>query len=801
MVGAGSTTDEREVDRDLRLHLMGRLPSAMLAGLLPRLASGPAEAVARYIHRWAKEQTGPATFREYLSAGFRRVVALSAHAPLEASREPTFFREVADAVLAGVPSEQQDALSRDFAQLLGARGRAPAPSPTPVPALPAASPRRLTLILDRLDSSPANRGGRPSPELVGEAVLTAILAATSTVELERSLQDLQRRGLVRGTDELFRVLVQALPPWPLPDLTARTAPAVTALERLVSLAPDPTQIADRFYELVEAGAGTFSRGALDRAELVFNVAERLLDRGVVEARAVEPLRAGGHERLDLERLRRLLEGEDRREVPRSLLRFYRVFDPAALLDKLRREPTRQRRSLLLAFLEAHGAEGRQAAFDRLSRRPEDQQDVFLLRNLVHILRRIPGDRSPWMPAREVARVVRFLVPENPPFLVREVLAYLAEKRHPLAEQVLVQFVRTLEEALLSGSPEGESAERAQWLAYLDETCAALARHRTPGAWGAVIDHGLRTESELGHPVTRLAGLAAESLASQPALAARLVAAARNEIPWGLLARPTAAQSERLRHLVVALADTRTSEVQELLETLVERFPDEDFGRRAAQTLAAAGADGAGGFDPSAGAMLSGDLRVFGLPTLLQNLADSRVTGVMRLLDARGRSLATLEFAAGRLAGAHYGGLDGPEVVYQFLERPLRATFVFAPSVAEQPADAKSSKDVTGLLLEGFRRHDELRRAAVIVPDDARLEATDRPPRAVTGEEDIGLVISVWESVVAGATPLECEKTLAADAYRIRRCLAEWVEDGALRVRPPTPGPREGARPAGGPRRS
>jgi hypothetical protein len=125
------------------------------------------------------------------------------------------------------------------------------------------------------------------------------------------------------------VLVQALPPWPLPDLTARTAPAVSALERLVSLAPDSNQARERFYELVEAGAETFNRGVLERAELVFSVAERLLDRGVVEAGAVEPLRAGGHERLDLERLRRLLEGEDQREVPRSLLRFYRVFDPAA----------------------------------------------------------------------------------------------------------------------------------------------------------------------------------------------------------------------------------------------------------------------------------------------------------------------------------------------------------------------------------------------------------------------------------------------------------------------------------------
>jgi hypothetical protein len=784
MVNGEPVADEREADRELRLHLMGRLPSERLAGLLPRLAALPAEKVARDIRTWARGQSGPATFREYLSAGLRRLLALAAHAPAEADRWRAFSREVADALLAGVPPEEREPLSRDVAQLMGA-GR-PVRAPGPASAAPAASPRRLTLILDRLDSSAAERGHAPSSALLGEAVLTAALASSSAAELEGNLQDLRRRGLFRGTDDLFRVLVQALPPWPLPDLTARTAPAVGALERLVSLAPDPGQAKDRFYELVEAGASTFNRGELDRAELVFSVAERLLDRGVIEVQAVEALRAGGHERLDLERLRRLLEGEDRREVPRSLLRFYRVFDPAALLDKLRREPARHRRRLLLAFLEAHGADGRLAAFERLGHRLEDQQDVFLGRNLIHLLRRIPGDRSPWMPGRELGRVVRFLVPENPPFLVREVLAYLAEKRQPVAEQALRQFVTTLEEALLSELSGRGSAEREQWLAYLDETCAALVQHGTPGAWQAVVDHGLRTEPELGRPAARLAVLGARNLSAQPVLVARLVAAAVAELPRKLLARPTAAQSERLRHLVAALADTRTPEVQELLEALAGRFPDEDFGRRAARTLAAAGAEGAGGFDAAAGATLSGDLRVFGLPTLLQSLADSHVTGVLRLLDGRGRSLATMEFERGRLAAARYGRVEGAEVVYQLLERPLRATFVFVPRAAElaaadAPRNGGAPKDVTALLLEGLRRHDELRRAAVIVPDDARLQTTDRPPRAVTGEDDIDLVISLWEKVVAGMTPQECERTLAADAYRVRRCLVDWVEDGALRL--------------------
>jgi hypothetical protein len=210
MENGDRSAEEREVDRELRLHLMGRLPADRLAGLLPRLAAGSAKDVARDIRAWARGQTGPATFREYLSAGFRRLLALAAHATVDADRRRAFFREVADALIEGVPSDAREALSRDVAQLLSA-GR-PAPPSAPASAAPAASPRRLTLILDRLDSSAVERGHGLASALLGEAVLTAALASSSAVELEGNLQDLRRRGLFRGTDELFRVLCRRCRP-------------------------------------------------------------------------------------------------------------------------------------------------------------------------------------------------------------------------------------------------------------------------------------------------------------------------------------------------------------------------------------------------------------------------------------------------------------------------------------------------------------------------------------------------------------------------------------------------------------
>jgi Domain of unknown function (DUF4388) len=776
-----STAHGQEALSDLRRYLSHRLPPETLTDFLPRLAMCPPERVAGEIHEWARHQTGTARRAESLSLALRRFLALQTLGAAGRRHAP-FVREVADAVQAQASSpEARDRLAAELevAPLADDGARAePLAAPPPVPAT---NPRPLTEILDRLDgSSPAGRNHKPQSELTREAVLKAIVGASEAPELETALEDLRRHGVVRGTADVFRLLVEMLPPSPQPDFTTRTAPSVTAIERLVAWAPDPGQASRRVHELVAAGVAAFNHGALERAGLVFAVVEHLLDRQVVEAAQVELLRAGGHEHLDLERLRRLLEGHDQREIPRALLRFFRVFDPEALLDKLRHEPVRHRRGLLLAFLEAHERDGRSAAFERLGRPAGGGPDVFLLRNLIHLLRRIPGEDSPWLPERELARVVRLLVPESPPLLVREVLAYLAEKRHPVAEQVLVAFVTTLEEALLSSPPGTGEAERAQWGSHLDDAAQALARYGTPRAWERLTDHGLRTEPALGPTGARLAALGAEDLSSDPRLVSRLVAAARAEIPRGMLARPSPEQSRRLASLVDALASTRTGDVQELLETLAERFSDEDVGQKAARVLAASAVGGH--VFPTAGASLSGDLRIFGLPTLLQNLGDSGVTGVLRLLDGRGRRAATIELERGRLVDARYGRLAGPEVVYQLIERPFRGTFAFVPGAPPAHGDLVGLPEPMQLLLEGLRRHDELRCASMIVPDDARLETTGLAPQAAPGEEDIDFVTALWEQVAAGSSPRDCEPVLAADAYRIRRCLAHWVEQGTLRLR-------------------
>jgi hypothetical protein len=555
------------------------------------------------------------------------------------------------------------------------------------------------------------------------------------------------------------------------------APALEAMESLVTHAASGEDAARRFDELVDAGVAAFNQGALARAGAVFALAGRLLDDGAVDPGRVESLRTG-HERLDPERLRRVLDGQERDGLARGLLRLFRVFDPEAVLDRLGLEPERERRGLLLAFLEAHGARGRQAACDRLRSGVVEPVDAYLARNLVRLLRRIPPDGDPAPGAPELARVVRLLVPENPPLLVREVLAYLTETRHAVAEQVLARFLSTLEEILLAPPAGAGEDAREKWLSHLDETAAALARHGSPRARAVLVEHGLRTEPELGGAAERLSALGRFDLSGQPELVGRLLGACRAELPSGFFARPGVGQSRRLLGLVSALAGSvQVPGVRETLELVAARFSEEEFGRRAAAALKAPLEERLA--DSRTRASLSGSLTVFGLPTLLQSLADQRLSGELTVLDPDGSGVATLGMDRGQLCHARHGALRGADAVYQLLERPVRGSFFFVDR-SHEGEKARPLPPMTALLLEGLRRQDELRRAVAVVPDDARLVPTGRAPRAAPGEDDIDLLTTVWEKAVGGATPRDCEGGLAFDAYRVRRCLARWVEEGALR---------------------
>jgi hypothetical protein len=240
------------------------------------------------------------------------------------------------------------------------------------------------------------------------------------------------------------------------------------------------------------------------------------------------------------------------------------------------------------------------------------------------------------------------------------------------------------------------------------------------------------------------------------------------------------KGENVISLIQSLRGTRVAEVWEAFQGISTRYPNESFGQAAAQALQALSE--APPSRPPITAALSGDLEVFGMPNLLQNMADNRATGTLTLFDAEGHVVATLVLERGGLRSAQHGLLRNAEAVYQLVERPFPGQFAFvSPRDAPAEADGAGTLEVAPILLEGLRRYDELRAARALVPDETNLRPTGTVPPVHPDEPNEALVESIWDAVRSGMTANACERKFPVDSYRIRRLLAYWIEKGALKV--------------------
>ena len=400
-------------------------------------------------------------------------------------------------------------------------------------------------------------------------------------------------------------------------------------------------------------------------------------------------------------------------------------------------------------------------------------DAFAPMNLVYLLRAIPRPDDVAV-EEEIQIVTKAPGRTSPTPLVKQVIAYLSFTKHDKAERALVTFLRVFETMLLQ--PETAAYPAPEVEVLLDRTCVALARYGTPRAWKALVDHGLNAEARLGQTLKRLAEAgASQNLAASPEIVGRLITALQAELPRGVLGFKRK-NDERVAFLIQALSGTPTPGVLQALQELADRYSGQKIGEDAARALATLKAAAK---PPERGAGLSGDLELFGLPDVLQTLSNSQVTGVLTLMNTNGVAEAAVLFEGGLFRGGHFRAIQGAEAVYQVFERPFRGTFAFvARSLAgERLVDPRA---VIDLILEGVRRHDELKIAATLVPDNAVLSPTGAAWKSLE-DENPQFAAQVWETITAGITPAACESQWAADTYRIRRLLAHWVEQGALRL--------------------
>ena len=221
----------------------------------------------------------------------------------------------------------------------------------------------------------------------------------------------------------------------------------------------------------------------------------------------------------------------------------------------------------------------------------------------------------------------------------------------------------------------------------------------------------------------------------------------------------------------------------VLSDVTSRFSDQPFAEAADAALQKMGQPVTRKKPPEINdsVTLSGDLALFGLPNVLQNLADTKVTGAVKILAEDGGELAEIRLAEGDLISAAVGKLKDDVAVYQLLERPVAGRFVFVneENLEVDHASPAGSMAMMSLLLEGMRRYDEFNRALSLVPDDTRYKSTGKKPSDVKEDSDPKLAKVVWGQAVRGVPPNACEAELEVDCFRVRRLYEHWVTEGSL----------------------
>ena len=811
MISAGATpnAEVREALSELQLYLSDTLPPLIVADSIRLLLEDP-NRVATEIHAWSTSQYRSGTeipISDYLFHAVKKIHLMGEFRLVP--REPFvhFLVALKRQVVSYCPAEDRELLQVNMDRL--GEGTTAFSSPVEVIFRQAGAERRsakdapeagssaqafrgiqrFALLLERLGRE-VGAAGDPSAlrssALTEQVVAAAARNSRDTQELEQSLQRLKELGIDVGTGDLFKALGQSLPGWVLPETVSAATPehsSLKAMHRIVAQAADPAEGAQRFQQMVKTATDRFNEGSLAQAVAMLDLAERIIAEKEIDPGSAELIRRRGNEALDLERLRKYAESPDQHSQLRRVLNFFLELTPEGLLAELRRELKREKRRLLLLLLEIHGAPARAAAFEKLKPSRIQQvtdQDWYFRRNLLYLLRRIPRPEGPM--EEEVDIIIRHTELRFPTPMLKEAIANLGQLKHDRSEQALGGMLRDIEAILLK--PGENPYDSKELRLILDRVVAGLARFGTPGARRAVVEHALKRKTELGDTMSRLTELAGQDLSEDPQTVEKLIASLKSNLPFKLLGLVLHQNDQNLVYTVESLSSTPLPAVRQAFEDSLKRFPDLSVARLINKALA--------GFDQAPQAVvetpvasLTGDLEIFGLPALLQSLAESSLSGALSLKNPNGESFALMLLKGGKLLSCQTGALQGDEAFYQLLERPQPGTFFFSRQADRGAKESATREAPTGLReilplsLEGMRRYDEFQQARAIVPDDVPLTATSVKATPHPDESDGILLRDLWMTASKGATPLECEASVAADCFRIRRLLVHWVESGAL----------------------
>ncbi len=819
--GTGTSQPEippavREAVYEFHRYLSDDLAPMMAVDAVEMLLQIPAPYMASTIQSWIggqfRGQGANVAVSDYLFHAFKKLHQMMEYELIDHAKLAPFLAELEPLLIEMCPEADRSFLRDNLARVeegTGASTVAPVQNlhrqaggtatPQSAPIASAAAPatasgpavgvpvdvahgmRRFSLLLDRLAHVP----GSPGAVEIAPALAAAAAKARTDEDFERSIGELRSVGVDASMDKVFQQLCRAIPGWSVstaaPDGKSFVLPesqSVKAMHRIIAMAQSPEEGAKRFDEMLQAAVEQFNTGSLARAAAMIDLARRIVDEQRIRPETLEAIRRRAQDALAVEQLREHAEKPEKHELLRRVLTFFPGYTARGLLAALYNEPRRDKRRLCLGLLEAHGLEAREASLDKLAEfaeNPGADPHGYYMRNLVYLLRRIapPGPQSD----REVGLILGLTAWSQPMLIVREAVASLGSVKHDKAEELLIARLQEAEQMLAHGHAQGKDPADLQ--GALDWIVSALARRGTSDARRAVVDHAFERHPALGDTLARIEELQTQDLGDDRPLVDRLVRALRGELPSRVLGLVVGKNPKAATHLIRALSHTSTPEVRQLLEEIGQRYAGQPIGAEATKATTTLGAASRATKD-EASTSLTGDVELFGLPNLLQSLADSHVTGVLTLSNRECETTGTLGFVDGLVVSGQVGPLSGEAAFYQLFEKPVPGNFVFRRRGAV-PASGEPF-EVMPAILESLRRYDELQVAQAVVPDDGTYRTTERKPVPLADETDLVLSRTVWLRASSGATPGQVEREIAVDAFRVRRLYAHWLEAGCLAPR-------------------
>jgi hypothetical protein len=656
----------------------------------------------------------------------------------------------------------------------------PAPlTPVVVDDEDAQASRRLSLILERLGSARTDSGqlaAPADPQAVAQMLTMAAASSKNGQQFNDYMEQIRPLAGAAGGN-VFVILGGAMPSWDIPHLPGTQKPPsqIGAMERIIDLA-DPAAAMDRFRELVHAAVEKFNDGSLPATLWMLDVAQNTITEKNLEVLTVNQICAEAADRISSVQLHKYVENKRQHAALRIALDFFPTLSLDNLFRQLRGESRAEKRRSLLGHIEAHHQAGREFALTELeSELARSDVDTYYLRNAIYLLHRIPSENGEDV-VRETAALERASARGQNIYVIKEAATALGRIKTDASLIVLTTRLAEFEAILLRGDTSMYPA--AEMYKLLDRIVGAIARIGTPAALLTVARHGMKANPVLGDTRARLAGLSQHDLSFEEGAVEVLLKALRAEIPGKLLGRLLPKKQEGTVQLIEALSGTRSEAAEDLFREIAQRFPQEEIGHAAAKALEMRdAADNPPPSQPSA--TLAGELEFFGLPSVVQSLAEMRATGMVTLSTKAGQPVAGLAFVEGKFLNAQKGPLRGVDAFYEILERPLVGKFAFVPHPIEKMKSTLEPQEIIGLLLEGVRRHDELQQLIALIPDTLKISKGSIKPTPHESENDPALVREIWLKASSGTTVGEWGDQVNTDSYRVRRLVAHWLETGAL----------------------